>query len=70
MIVAAMRSHLTEKGRTALQSIGQVAREHHKALPAALTADEQRQFGQFLQRIADDQGLMRGVHPGYARLKS
>jgi DNA-binding MarR family transcriptional regulator len=62
--------HLTEKGRVALQSIGRVAREHHKALLAALTVDEQRQLGQFLQRIADDQGLTRGVHPGYARLKS
>jgi DNA-binding MarR family transcriptional regulator len=62
--------HLTEKGRVALQSIGRVAREHHKALLGALTVDEQQQLGQFLQRIADDQGLTRGVHPGYARLKS
>jgi DNA-binding MarR family transcriptional regulator len=62
--------HLTEKGRSALQSIGRVAREHQKALLAALSADEQCQLGQFLQRIADDQGLTRGVHPGYARLKS
>jgi DNA-binding MarR family transcriptional regulator len=62
--------HLTEKGRVALQSIGRVAREHQKALLAALTLDEQRQLGQFLQRIADDQWLTRGVHPGYARLKS
>jgi DNA-binding MarR family transcriptional regulator len=62
--------HLTEKGRVALQSIGRVAREHQKALLAALTVEEQRQLGQFLQRIADDQGLTRGVHPGYARLKS
>lgn len=62
--------HLTEKGRVALQSIGRVAREHQKALFTALSADEQRQLGQFLQRIADEQGLTRGVHPGYARLKS
>jgi DNA-binding MarR family transcriptional regulator len=62
--------HLTEKGRLALQSIGRVAREHQKSLLAALTVDEQRQLGQFLQRIADDQGFTRGVHPGYARLKS
>jgi DNA-binding MarR family transcriptional regulator len=62
--------HLTEKGRVTLQSIGRVAREHHKSLLAALAPDEQRQLGQFLQRIADDQGLTRGVHPGYARLKS
>jgi hypothetical protein len=53
-----------------LQSIGRVAREHQKTLLAALSDDEQRQLGQFLQRIADDQGLTRGVHPGYARLKS
>jgi DNA-binding MarR family transcriptional regulator len=62
--------HLTEKGRLALQSIGRVAREHQKTLLGALTVEEQRQLAQFLQRIADDQGLTRGVHPGYARLKS
>jgi DNA-binding MarR family transcriptional regulator len=62
--------HLTEKGRSSLQSIGRVAREHQKALLAALTVDEQRQLAQFLQRLADDHGLTRGVHPGYARLKS
>jgi DNA-binding MarR family transcriptional regulator len=62
--------HLTEKGRVALQSIGRVAREHQKALLAALSIDEQRQLAQLLQRIADDQRLTRGVHPGYARLKS
>lgn len=62
--------HLTEKGRIALQSIGRVAREHHKALLGALSVNEQGQLAQFLQRIAHDQGLTRGVHPGYARLKS
>ncbi len=59
--------HLTGKGRAAMESIGRVAREHQQALLAALNEDEQRQLGLLLQRIADQQGLSRGVHPGYGR---
>jgi DNA-binding MarR family transcriptional regulator len=57
--------HVTEKGRSTLQAIGGVAREHSQALLAALTDEEKRQLGDLLQRIADQQGLTRGVHPGY-----
>ena len=57
--------HLTEKGRSALESIGRIAREHSKALLVALSEAEQQQLASFLQRIADQQGLTRGVHPGY-----
>lgn len=60
--------HLTDKGRSSLESIGRIAREHQQALLAALSEDEQRQLRQMLQRVADQQGLRRGVHPGYARL--
>jgi hypothetical protein len=37
---------------------------------AGLSDDERVQLTGFLQRIADEQGLTRGVHPGYARLGS
>ena len=57
----------TDKGRAALEAIGRVAREHQQALLAALDDDEQRQLGILLRRVADQQGLQPGVHPGYAR---
>lgn len=60
--------HLTEKGRAMLENIGRVAREHSQELLAALSADEQRQMASLLQRIADEQGLTHGVHPGYRQL--
>lgn len=61
--------HLTEAGRTALEAVGRVSREHEHALLAALSADEQRHLAALLQRVADQQGLTRQVHPGYARLR-
>ena len=57
--------HLTEKGRAMLENIGRVAREHSQELLSALSAEEQRQMANMLQRIADEQGLTQGVHPGY-----
>lgn len=57
--------HITENGRSILESIGRIAREHAQALLAAISEDEQRQLATLLQRIADQQGLTRGVHPGY-----
>ena len=60
--------HLTEKGRATLEAIGLVGREHQQALLAALNEDEQGQLAVLLRRIADQQGLAPGVHPGYARL--
>jgi DNA-binding MarR family transcriptional regulator len=60
--------HLTEKGRSALKTIGQVAREHQEALCAALTGGERHQLAGLLRRIADQQGLTPGVHPGFSRL--
>jgi DNA-binding MarR family transcriptional regulator len=57
--------HLTEKGKAALQSIGKVARDHQQDLLAALSEEEQATLGSLLQRVADQQGLTRGVHPGF-----
>ena len=60
--------HLTEQGRMTLRKIGSVSREHQENLLAALDERERRQLANLLQRVADQQGLTRGVHPGYARL--
>jgi hypothetical protein len=39
-----------------------------KRFLSSLDEDEQRQLAVLLRRIADQQGLAPGVHPGYARL--
>jgi DNA-binding MarR family transcriptional regulator len=57
--------HITEQGRAALQAIGRIAGEHQQALLAALSQEEQGQLSALLQRVADEQGLRKGVHPGY-----
>jgi DNA-binding MarR family transcriptional regulator len=62
--------HLTKDGGEILGRIGKVAREHQDALLSALTKEERHQLTSLLLRIADQQGLVRGVHPGYRRLGS
>ena len=61
--------HLTARGKKALQAITRVAREHEDALCAALNASERETLAQLLSRIADEQQLRPGVHPGYRRLR-
>jgi DNA-binding MarR family transcriptional regulator len=61
--------HLTSRGKKALQAIGRVAREHEDTLCAALNASEREVLAQLLARIADDQQLRPGIHPGYRRLR-
>jgi len=57
--------YVTENGRSMLEAVGRIAREHSKTLLAAISEDERRQLASLLQRIADEQGLTRLVHPGY-----
>jgi len=57
--------HLTKSGEEVLGRIGKVAREHQDALLAALTHEERAALGSLLLKVADQQGLARGVHPGY-----
>jgi DNA-binding MarR family transcriptional regulator len=57
--------HLTEAGKSTLQAIGRVARDHQQALLEGLSEEEQQQLGALLQRVADQQGLIPRVHPGY-----
>jgi DNA-binding MarR family transcriptional regulator len=60
--------HLTDKGQMALQDIGRVGKEHNESLCAALSPHEREQLTEFLQRIANEQGLTPGVHPGFSVL--
>ncbi|HZL49840.1 MAG TPA: MarR family transcriptional regulator [Terracidiphilus sp.] len=62
--------HLTPDGDRALRRIGEAAREHHQALMAGLSADQQKQLTDMLEIIVKNQNLTRGVHPGYRRLDS
>ena len=60
--------HLTDKGQAALRDIARVGQEHNESLCAALSQREREQLTGFLQRIADEQGLTPGVHPGFSGL--
>jgi DNA-binding MarR family transcriptional regulator len=60
--------HLTKGGGEILEKIGRVAREHQDSLLSALGSGERDELAALLLRIADQQGLVRGVHPGYQRL--
>ncbi len=56
---------LTKDGNEILEQIGKVAREHQDALLSALDKEEREALAALLLKIADQQGLVRGVHPGY-----
>ena len=60
---------LTAEGRRVLDAIGRVAREHQEALLASLGKAERDTLADLLLRVADQQGLVRGVHPGFARMR-
>lgn len=57
--------HLTPRGEATLADVGRVAREHGDALLAALDERERRLLRDLLARVAGDQGLTPGVHPGF-----
>jgi DNA-binding MarR family transcriptional regulator len=60
--------HLTQAGGEMLGKVGMVAREHQEALLSGISPEERDTLATLLLRIADQQGLTRGVHPGYQRL--
>lgn len=60
--------HLTEKGSRAMAELGRVARAHDDAVCASLSEKERELLRSLLSRIADDQGLTPGVHPGFAHV--
>src|SRR5262245_23773327 len=61
---------LTNEGRDTMKAIGRVARDHETAVLASLSTQERELLASLLVRIADQQGLTPGVHPGFARLRT
>ena len=59
--------HITDTGTQAMADIGRVARAHDDAICAGLSEKERASLWSMLTRIADEQELMPGVHPGFAR---
>jgi DNA-binding MarR family transcriptional regulator len=60
--------HLTAKGSRLMAQLARAAAAHDEAICAALNTQERHQLGALLGRIAADQHLDRGIHPGYQRL--
>jgi DNA-binding MarR family transcriptional regulator len=60
--------HLTNEGQAILGEIGRTAEERQDLLLTSLGKEEREQLADLLQRIADDQGLTPGVHPGFSRI--
>jgi DNA-binding MarR family transcriptional regulator len=61
--------HLTDAGMRMLGEIGRVAVAHGDSLCASLPATEREQLTRLLLRIAEEQRLTTGVHPGFAQLE-
>ena len=59
---------LTDEGRRALAELAGIAREHELAIAAALDDDERAQLLALLRRLAEEQDLPPGVHPGFRRI--
>jgi DNA-binding MarR family transcriptional regulator len=59
---------LTDEGRRLLTELGRVAGQHEHAITAGLDDDERAQLLALLRRIAEEQNLRPGVHPGFRRL--
>lgn len=61
--------HLTPAGEELLGEIARVAAAHDDAVLAALDGTERAALRALLARLAADQGLTEGVHPGYRVLR-
>lgn len=60
---------LTPKGTRAVAEIGRAAAAQDDAICAALSKAEREALRSLLIRIADDQALTPGVHPGFSKLR-
>lgn len=60
--------YLTASGKKTLQAVGRVAKQHEVELCAALNPEERETLEMFLAKIAQEQKLRPGIHPGYRRL--
>jgi DNA-binding MarR family transcriptional regulator len=60
--------HLTPQGGHLLVELSRIAAAHEESLCAALSKEERGQLRDLCKRIAEEQGLAPGVHPGYRYL--
>ncbi|MET8971120.1 MarR family winged helix-turn-helix transcriptional regulator [Streptomyces hydrogenans] len=60
--------YVSEAGRAALAGVREVAAAHEDELLAALDGAERARLAELLGRVAAQQGLTPGVHPGYRNL--
>ncbi|MFH9723430.1 MarR family winged helix-turn-helix transcriptional regulator [Streptomyces sp. NPDC017254] len=60
--------YLSDDGRRALGRVREVAALHEDDLFASLDAEDRARLTALLGRIAEQQGLTPGVHPGYRTL--
>jgi DNA-binding MarR family transcriptional regulator len=60
--------YLTARGNEKLESVGQAARDLPEKICAALNESERKTLERLLEKIADEQGLTPGVHPGFRQM--
>lgn len=60
---------VTADGEQMLERLRELGVAHERDLTVALTPAEREQFAAQLRRIADQQGLEPGVHPGLRKLR-
>jgi len=60
--------HLTGEGEELMAKLHAVGAAHEEDICAGLTAGQRQALRETLQHIATQQGLTKGVHPGYRRL--
>jgi DNA-binding MarR family transcriptional regulator len=58
---------LAPAGQELLGEIARVGMEQEAEVTAALDPEERARLAELLQRVADELGLARGIHPGLAR---
>ena len=56
---------LTRQGRTALTRVMRLSAAHEIEMTRALAAGEREELIRLLGRVAADQGMVEGVHPGF-----
>ncbi|MEV8565564.1 MarR family transcriptional regulator [Streptomyces sp. NPDC051322] len=61
---------LADEGVALLSRLRKAGAAHEQQICAALSVDEHRQLGVLLGRLAEQQGLSPGVHPGYGQVRA
>lgn len=56
---------LSDAGREVMVQMRRIGTAHDRDITGALSVDERATLGALLSRLAEANGLMEGVHPGY-----